>query len=180
MARSKAIYAGSFDPVTLGHAFVINEAVRLFDQVVIAVGENPAKKGQSMFTVAERVKMLEEMTSAYDESIQQVCSFRGRFLVDLAAHLKCTHIVRGIRNSRDFEEELAMAQINSELAQTRFANADDIPSTVFIPTPASLALISSSMVKSLIGFDGWETALLGYVPTVVASAIIAKVHGKTE
>lgn len=175
--KTLAIYAGSFDPLTLGHAHVIQEGLGLFDMVLLAVGENPAKRDKYMFTVAERQDMLEK---AYWRGPWRnrvaICMFSGKFLIHEAIDRQCSHIIRGIRNARDLEEEMAMAQMNAEIAKThRRYDASQPPSTVFIPTPPHLALVSSSMVKSLIGYGDWQEQIKRYVTQPVYDAILNKV-----
>lgn len=158
----KAIYAGSFDPPTLGHLWMIQEAAKMFDEVVVSVGVNPDKK--SMFGIEERIDMLREMIVPLTNV--SVSSYCNQYLVSHASELGVNFIVRGIRNGNDYEYERAMRNINADL------NADI--STVFLMPPKNLSEISSSIIKGLIGPHGWEKVLPLYVPESVFFSIVTK------
>lgn len=175
--KLKAIYAGSFDPITYGHLHVISEIMELnFDRIVIAVGYNPAKKNSYMFDFEERKNIIGDVFKG--TSHMDIVSFSNKYLIHLAMEMNCTHVVRGIRNASDFTEEMAMVQINKEIAASAVRGV--IPKTIFIPTPSSLALVSSSMVKSLIGFNDWENQIKRYVPKQVWERLIAKHDAKNK
>lgn len=151
----RAVYAGSFDPPTNGHLWMIREAVKLFDELVLAIGINPDKR--STFTVDERAQMLREITS--DLPNLRVDSFGDQFLVDYAQSVGANYIVRGIRSASDYEYERTMRYINSDLHP-------EITTVLLLP-PREFAEVSSTMVKGLIGPNGWEAIIRRYLPQPV-------------
>jgi pantetheine-phosphate adenylyltransferase len=163
----KAVYAGSFDPPTLGHEYIIREAMAIFTDLTIAVAHNPAK--DYSFSLDERKNMLEQMVLQATESNQDVDSHKivgwevaivgNEFLVDYAAKIGATHLIRGIRNVQDFEYERSMAAVNQRINQRI--------KTIFIMPPVDLAEVSSSLVKSLVGIDGWHSTIRHFVPPCV-------------
>ncbi len=151
----KAVYAASFDPVTHGHLWVIQEAAELFDQLVVAIGINPDK--DYTFLLEERLDLLCETTSQFDNVI--VSSYENQFLVNYARGIGAGYIVRGIRTQSDYEFERRMRYINSDL--------DDTITTIFLMPPREIAEISSSFIKGLVGPDGWQDVVKRYVPEPV-------------
>ena len=160
--HTKAFYAGTFDPLTNGHAYIINESLKLFDSLVIGIGTNPFKI--PMFSAEERRNII-----IAEYPIVDCVIYTDRLMVNVANELGCSHIVRGIRNAQDLQYEMEITTWNSKIADSK-----TIPSTVFLPTPTELAHISSSMVKSLIGVDSWKTNIMMNVPTSSVSAILNK------
>ena len=140
----KAVYAGSFDPITLGHLWMIEEGLKLTDQLVVAIGNNPEKS--YMFSVESRMEMLKACLPE-DERLS-LDSFDNMYLVNYARSIGADCIIRGIRSEVDYEYERVMRHINSDL--------DDSITTVFLMPPRDIAEVSSSMVKGLIGPDGWQ------------------------
>ncbi len=138
---AKALYSGSFDPVTLGHLDIIKRAANVFDEVVVAVLNNKAKN--PLFSVEERVNMLEETTK--DLPNVKITSFRG-LLVDFAREENINVIVRGLRAITDFEYELQMAQTNHELLP-------DVD-TMFLTTNILYSYVSSTIVKEVASYHG--------------------------
>jgi pantetheine-phosphate adenylyltransferase len=151
----RAVYAGSFDPVTNGHLWMIREAVELFDELVVAVGVNPDK--HCTFTVEERVDMLKAVTRGFNKL--KVDVFGNQFLVNYAQSVEANYIVRGVRTASDYEYERTMRYINNDLHP-------DI-TTIFLMPPREYAEVSSTMVKGLVGPRGWETVIRQYVPDPV-------------
>jgi pantetheine-phosphate adenylyltransferase len=147
----KCICSGSYDPITIGHLDIIRRATLLFDEVVVAVLDNPNKK--AMFSIDTRKQMIAEAVANMPSV--KVVHFSG-LLADIANAEKADCIVRGLRNSVDYEYEKQMAQVNSRLA----SNIE----TIFIPTDFKYMHISSSIVKELahLGADISE-----YVPECV-------------
>lgn len=137
----KAIYPGSFDPVTLGHIDIIERASQLFDYLIIGVLNNSAKT--PLFSAEERVNMLKEVTK--DISNVEVCSFDG-LMVEFARERGVHAVVRGLRAITDFEYELQIAQLNRVMA----SEID----TVFLTTNLKYAYLSSSSVKEVAAFGG--------------------------
>lgn len=151
-----AVYAGSFDPVTKGHLWVIQEAIKLFDELHIAIGINPSKK--NTFSVETRTEMilasLEEIGFdlrmhgvAYGSRIN-VGSFENEFLINYARKIGASYLVRGIRTESDFEYEREMMHINLSI--------DPNIQTIFLMPPKEVGNVSSSMVKGFVGPQGWE------------------------
>ena len=136
---TKAIYPGSFDPVTKGHVDVIKRAAKLFDHLVVGVLVNSSKN--PLFSTEERVSMLMEIFSDYDNI--EIVSFNG-LLVDYCHANNISTIVRGLRAVTDFEYELQIAQTNRVIAP-------DID-TVFLTTSLEYAYLSSSIVKELASY----------------------------
>ena len=132
-----AIVPGSFDPMTLGHLAVVIKASEMFDGVVVAIMNNPDKK--CFFSLAER-KKIAESTCAGIPGVRVVTA--DGLLVDLARAMGARYIVKGVRNSIDFEYEQNMAKINKELAPEI--------QTVYIPSDTALEVISSSFIRELI------------------------------
>lgn len=138
---AKALYSGSFDPVTLGHLDIIKRAANVFDEVVVAVLNNKAKN--PLFSVEERVNMLKETTK--DLPNVKITSFSG-LLVDFAREENVNVIVRGLRAITDFEYELQMAQTNHELLP-------DVD-TMFLTTNILYSYVSSTIVKEVASYHG--------------------------
>lgn len=154
----RAIYPGSFDPVTFGHLDVIERSSKITDELIIGVLNNSAKS--PLFSVEERVTMLKEATSHIPHV--RVEAFDG-LLVDFAIQSGANTIVRGLRAVTDFEYELQMSQINTALNQ-------DID-TVFLTTRLQYAYLSSSIVK--------EVALMGGdISKFVPESVIKRVYEK--
>jgi pantetheine-phosphate adenylyltransferase len=156
----RAVYAGSFDPPTNGHMFMIEEGARLFDELIVAIGINPDKT--CTFPDEQRLALLEEVTSHL--SNVRVTSFENQFLVRFAKREGAGYILRGIRNERDFDYERTMRHVNEDLQPS--------VASVFLIPPRQLAETSSSFVKGLVGPDGWEDVLGGFVPPPVYQAFI--------
>ncbi len=160
----KAVYAGSFDPVTNGHMFVIEQAANLFDEVVVSIGVNPDKVGRTMFSLEERCKMIWGAVEHLDNVV--VSTFQS-YLIYYCQEIGATHYVRGVRDATDFDSERRMIRINREWVP-------GIEPVIIIPD-ASVQDISSSFVKGLIGYDGWQEKIEMYVPPLVVRNILLKV-----
>lgn len=160
-----AVYAGSFDPPTYGHLSVVAQAARVFDSFIIAIGHNSAKQG--LFSVDERMALLREATADWDNI--RIVSFEG-LLMDYCKGLleRCQRvvIVRGLRAVSDFESEMGIADVNRRICPEI--------TTLFIPTQANHAFISSSAAKEMARYSGAHEALLQYVPENVAEALIER------
>lgn len=158
MESKKAIYAGSFDPLTLGHLWIIQRAAELFDELTVAIGENADKK--YMFSVDQRKTHLEEALQNFkSRSKIHLQVINNKFLVKFAQENKIPYLVRGIRGPKDFEYEFVMNQVNRELAPQ--------VETIYLIPPRDLANVSSSLVKGLVGPEGWEEAVKKYLPANV-------------
>lgn len=154
------VYAGSFDPLTVGHLWMIQQGVELFDRLVVAIGINPEK--HYTFSLEDRLAMLRQSLSAYRNL--SVASFSNAYLIHYAQEIGATHILRGIRSGADYEYERAMRNINGDL--------DSAICTVFLMPPRNIAEVSSSMVKGLIGPRGWKQVVRKYVPQPVYQHIL--------
>jgi pantetheine-phosphate adenylyltransferase len=154
----RAIYPGSFDPVTLGHLDIIQRAARNCEELIVGVLNNKSKS--PLFTVEERVEMLEETTKNLTNV--KIMSFRG-LLVDFAREQNATCIIRGLRAITDFEYELQMAQTNSVLNE----NVD----TMFLTASNDYSYLSSTTVKEVASFGG---DIEKFVPKEVCEKIYLK------
>lgn len=148
---------GSFDPITFGHLDIIERASSIFDEVVVAVLVNRTKK--SLFTVSERIEMIQEVTQKFPNVV--VDSWSG-----LLVHYCKTHqipiIVKGLRAVTDFDYELQMSQINLQLQGVE---------TLFMSTAPSHSFLSSSLVKEVAGYGGDVSS---YVPAVLLDRLKAR------
>ena len=158
----RAVYPGSFDPVTFGHLDIMERASQTVDELVVGVLENHAKI--ALFSVEERVKMLKIITK--DLPNVRVESFHG-LSVDFAREQGAGFIVRGLRAITDFEFELQMAQTNRIMAPKI--------DTIFLTTNLEYAYLSSTTVKEVASYGGDITK---FVPEYVAKAVIAKTKKK--
>ncbi|MCQ9326187.1 pantetheine-phosphate adenylyltransferase [Neisseria dentiae] len=156
----RAVYAGSFDPPTNGHLWMIREAQALFDELIVSIGVNPDKK--STYTVVERQAMLEAISSEFPNV--RITSFENQFLVNYAHSVGAKFIVRGIRTASDYEYERTIRYINSDLHPNI--------ATVFLMPPREFAEVSSTMVKGMVGPDGWRDMIRRYVPVAVYDKIL--------
>lgn len=152
----KAIYPGSFDPITNGHIDVIHRAQNLFDSIVIAVAKNPNKK--ALFSVEERVQLIEE--NFQDAPNVTVIAFDG-LIVDLAKNQKAIALIRGLRAASDFEYEFQMAQMNRHL--------NDQIETVFLMPNEKYFFTSSNLIKQVFEFTDRERLL---IPKNVHTALV--------
>jgi pantetheine-phosphate adenylyltransferase len=150
-----AVYAGSFDPPTNGHLWMIEQGLAMFDRLIVAIGNNPSKRYS--FTVEERLDLLKDSTSPADNLM--ITHFDNRYLVDYTRKMGAKYVLRGIRSPHDYEYERVMRHINADMAPEI--------TTVFLMPPRDIAEVSSNMIKSLIGPQGWEDTVRRYVPEPV-------------
>lgn len=155
-----AVYAGSFDPVTNGHLYMIREGARLFDRLVVAVGENAEKR--ETFPLETRMEFLRAATRGMKNV--RVGHFGDRFLIEYAASVGARYVLRGIRNASDYGYEATMRNVNADL--------NGAITTVFLMPPRELAEVSSSFVRSLVGPRGWAKVVRKYVPEPVYKAFV--------
>lgn len=158
---SRALYAGSFDPITLGHLDLIKRSAAIFDHVVVAVGHNPEKPG--LFTVDERLNMIKDACRGIKNLT--LASYSG-LTADFARRQKCGVLVRGLRDSRDFCSEMQMAHMNRRL--------DAKIETIFFPGLQEFSNVSSSLMKEVISLGG---DISGLVPPMVEKALRKKFKG---
>ena len=158
----KAIFAGSFDPITNGHLDIICRASKIFDELQIGVLYNPNKKG--LFNFDERIELIKSCTSHLDNI--KIVSFDG-LLVDYCDANGISTLVRGVRSEADVNYELQMAHMNKEL--------NPEIETIFLPTNTKYSFISSSLIKEVLTFDADVKNL---VPEQVLKALKNKHRGR--
>ncbi len=162
--KVKAIYPGSFDPMTNGHLDLIARGSRVFDQLVVAVLRNSAK--QPLFSVPERIEMLTESVAGFGNV--SVSAFDG-LLIDFAREQGAQAIMRGIRAVSDYEYELQMALMNQRLAPEL--------ETVFLMPAAKYSFVSSRLVKEVFQLGG---SVEGLVPELVIARLKKRVNGSAS
>ena len=134
--KKTAVFPGSFDPLTLGHTDIIDRAIPLFDEIIIAIGTNSSKK--YMFSLKERSAFIEKTYANEPKVI--VDTYQG-LTIDYCTKVKSQFILRGLRNPADFEFEKAIAQTNRKMSEIE---------TIFLLTSADTSYISSSIVRDII------------------------------
>ena len=153
---SRAIYPGSFDPVTFGHIDIIERSAKMFDEVVVGVLNNSAK--HPLFTADERKEMLEEAVKEFDNV--SIISFDG-LLIDYMRENDISVIVRGLRAITDFDYELQIAQSNRKVSKETI-------DTVFLTTSIDYAYLSSSIVRE---YASYGTDVSDFVPAFVVEKL---------
>ena len=136
----RAIYPGTFDPITVGHLDIIMRACNMFDEIIVAVADSPAKK--PMFTLEQRVSMVKVATKEYPKL--KVVGFNS-LLVTLSDELDSNIIIRGLRAVSDFEYELQMGYANASLKKEL--------ETIYLMPSLKHAFVSSSIVRTILSFD---------------------------
>lgn len=150
----RVVCPGSFDPITFGHLDIVERASKMFDEVVIAVLVNQTKS--SLFTVAERIEMIQEVTAQFPNV--KVDSWSG-LLVDYCVEKEIPIIVKGLRAVTDFDYELQMSQINFQLKGIE---------TLFMSTAPAHSFLSSSLVKEIASYQGDVSS---YIPASLVSRL---------
>ena len=158
MSRALAVYAGSFDPATLGHLDLIERAAALFDNVIVAIGVHPTK--HPLFSAEERKDLIVSIAAHIPNVV--VDSFDG-LLIEYCASKQASVIVRGLRVTTDFEYELQIAHANADLRP----NID----TIFLPTRTKHGFVSASLVREIASHGGDVSR---YAPAVVCEALKKK------
>jgi pantetheine-phosphate adenylyltransferase len=156
--RHLAVCPGSFDPVTNGHVDVVRRSAALFDEVVVAVLANPAKKG--LFPIEERVELLQTSLAGLDGV--RVEAVPGGLLVEYCRSVGAAAILKGVRSGNDYAYELPMARMNRHLTGVE---------TVFVPADPAFDHVSSSLVKEVAGLGG---DVAGLVPDAVLPRLLAR------
>lgn len=134
---------------------MVEQGSRLFDRLTVAIGINPEKR--YTFSVEERLEMLRESLKEFGNL--SIDTFSNLFLIDYARTIGATHILRGIRSETDYEYERTMRHVNGDM--------DPAICSVFLMPPRDIAEVSSSMVKGLVGLNGWHAVVRKYVPEPV-------------
>lgn len=160
----RAIYPGSFDPVTYGHIDIMRRSCKIVDELIVGVLSNKAKI--PLFFVEERVKMLKEVTKDLDNI--RIVPFDG-LLVEFASRMNAGLVIRGLRAITDFEYELQMSQTNQKL--------DPNIETMFLTTSIEYSYLSSTTVREIAAFGG---DLTQFVPEAVALELEKKMNTKGE
>jgi len=145
--QKRAIYPGTFDPITVGHTDIIKRACKIFDEVIVAVAESKSKK--PMFTHTERIEFAKEATREYPKV--KVIGF-DELLVNLCEREGVDVVIRGLRAVSDFEYELQMGYANSSLKR-------DLE-TIYLMPSLEYAFVSSSIVRAILAFEGEVEHLL--------------------
>ena len=160
----RAIYPGSFDPVTLGHMDIIRRSSNIVDELIVGVLNNNAKT--PLFSVKERVRMLKEATKELENV--QIIPFEG-LLIDFVKKMDAKLVIRGLRAITDFEYELQMSQTNHKL--------EPKVETMFLTTSIQYSYLSSTTVREIAAFGG---DLSQFVPEAVAVELKKKMNTKGE
>jgi len=156
--KKRAIYPGTFDPLTNGHLDIIERSAKLFDEIVVAIGDNPDKN--PLFSVAQRATMIKKAT-AHLSNIT-IVKFNS-LLVELSSELNANIIIRGIRTATDFEYESQMTYANNALKKEL--------ETIYLMPSLEYSFISSSVVRTLLKFNGEIEHL---VPPTILEDILKK------
>ena len=157
---TKVLYPGSFDPITKGHMNIIEQASDLFDEVIIAVMQNPSKKN-GLFTLEERMEIIKELYKNMNNV--RVVSSSGA-TVDVALLYECKAIVRGLRSFSDYDYEVQLQQMNRDISNNRI-------NTICLFTDREYQFLSSSMVKEVFNLN---KDILSYVDPIVEKRMILK------
>lgn len=160
---TKVLYPGSFDPITKGHMNIIEQASNLFDEVIIAVLQNPTKK-TSFFTLEERVEMIKELYKKIDNI--KVVTGNGAS-VDIAILYECKAIIRGLRSLSDYDYEVGLQQINKDISNNQV-------NTICLFADKEYQFVSSSIVKEVLNLD---KDISRYVDPYVAKKLYLKKGG---
>jgi pantetheine-phosphate adenylyltransferase len=137
----KAVFPGSFDPITIGHFSIVERALPLFDEIVIAIGENSSKK--YMFSLDQRIEHLKQAFQHFNKV--SIVSYSG-LTIDFCKKINSSYILRGLRNSNDFEYERAIAQMNNSMAPEI--------ETIFLVTEPKYTAINSTIVRDILLHGG--------------------------
>lgn len=161
--KRRAIYPGSFDPITNGHIDIIKRSLRLFDEVVVVVAVNLRKKSEknAWFTLEERTRLIQQV---FKNDKRVKVDFCDGLIMNYARKNNVQAVLRGLRAASDFESEFMMAAINKEL--------NNKVETVFMMTGKNLFFVSSTVLKEVAAFGG---SIKSYVPTVVWKAVKKKI-----
>ena len=159
MARI-GIYAGSFDPPTLGHLWMIKQGAALFDELVVVLAVNPDKT--PFLSMEARREALEQMVAGLDGRVRVEVVQHG-FLVDFAREAGAECLLRGVRNTTDFEYEKTLARVNARM--------EPGIRTILLMAPGELEEVSSSLVRGMVGTPGWERWVEACVPPEVFARI---------
>lgn len=168
---AKAVVSGSFDPITKGHLYVIDQALKMVDHVIVMVANNPDKRYH--FTLEERQAIVRAALEENDDGqavdagrVSIVAMPHGQFTARSANEMGASLIVRGLRNVVDFEYEHSQQLINTTI--------EPEVTTVFVMPPTELIAVSSSNIKAMVGIEGWEELAENYIPLAALNALRQK------
>ena len=167
MKVKKAVYGGSFDPLTKGHLWIIEKALCLFDELIIVVGVNTDKN--YFLDIGERQKNIQDFLNSVKNQTNCKTDVRiveDQYLAHFAVSVHASCLIRGLRCQKDFDYESAMVQVNRHLAPS--------VETLYMIPPPHLSHLSSSLIRSLVGTGGWEKLISSYVPENVLKSIQKK------
>lgn len=167
----KCIYAASLDIIHNGHVWMVNEGASLFDEICILVSVNADKK--HMLNFDERLALAKAIFEPLGKNIK-VAGLENEFVVNYATRNGYQYLLRGIRSNLDYEYEANIANINQDIAEDKKINS------VFLMPPQNLKSMSSSMIRGLIGFKGWEQIIEQYVPEKMAEYLYYKKSGNAN
>ena len=159
-----AIYAGTFDPITLGHLSVVERGARLFDRLCVLVAVNPSKN--PLFSTGERLQMIREVTLKW---VNVETASTSGYVVDFARKYGAKYLIRGVRGSPDVDTEISLANLNHQLAPEI--------ETVFVPAHPELSEVSSSKLKELVcqGND-----ISRYCPEAIAQQLVDRLSPRQD
>ena len=157
---TKVLYPGSFDPITKGHMNIVEQASDLFDEVIIAVMQNPLKKS-GLFTLEERMEIIKELYQRMNNV--RVISASGA-AVDVAVLNECKAIIRGLRSLSDYDYEVQLQQMNKEISNNKV-------NTICLFADKEYQFVSSSMVKEVLNLD---KDISRYVDPIVVDRMLVK------
>jgi pantetheine-phosphate adenylyltransferase len=169
-AETVAVYAGSFDPPTIGHAWVARKGARIFTKLIIAVAQNSSKT--PMFSEEERIAMLKELTK--DMPNVTVVGLGNRFTADFAKSVGARYLLRGTRDQSDSLEERRIVLATSMYIEDKATKEEDRLVHMSLSPPPELEIVSSSFVKSMLKLEGWQSVVQKLVPQGVYEALLRK------
>ncbi len=155
-----AVYAGSFDPPTLGHLWMMREGAALFDELIVVLAVNPDKRG--FLPMAEREALLRRMLAELPGKTRLAVQERG-FLAEFAREQGAQYLLRGLRNAADLDYEKTIARMNARMEPGL--------RSVFLLPPPELEDVSSTLVRGFVGQPGWERWAAPCVPPCVLEAL---------
>jgi pantetheine-phosphate adenylyltransferase len=159
----KIVFAGSFDPLTNGHLWVIQEGLEIAQKVVVFIAQNINKK--NMFSAEKRKKMIEDSCAEKGFSDRvEVVVLKNEYVATRALQVGATHLIRGIRSPNDFDYEALIQKTNTDVLEGA--------KTIFVMPPRDLESVSSSFVKSLMGPVGWHWHIKDFLPTPVYEEVL--------
>lgn len=158
---TKAIYAGSFDPFTLGHLNILNRAAEMFEEVIVAISTNTSK--ETLFTPEEKLEMITKVLKEHSKDNVRVIQFTEGLIVDLAKKEEAKVLLRGLRSSIDMEYEMNIASMNK--------TQDESIESVFLMADEKYRFVSSTLIKEIAQFEGDISEM---VPETIAEAMEEK------